>query len=78
MTARPSGSAPAARPARPKALTTSATLGVVGLVLLLAGFASGSAGIYLASGVAAALSLVSALVWRSQLVEAWHSERKRR
>ena len=67
-----------ARSPRPRALTVSAALGVVGLVLLLAGFATGSAGIYLASGVAAAMSLVSALVWRSQLVEAWHAERKRR
>lgn len=67
-----------ARPPRPRALTTSAALGAVGVVLLLAGFATGSSAAYLASGVAAALSLVSALVWRSQLVEAWHSQRKRR
>jgi membrane protein implicated in regulation of membrane protease activity len=67
-----------APPSRPRALTTSAALGVVGLVLLLAGFVTGSTGFYLASGLAAALSLVSALVWRSQLVEAWHAERKRR
>lgn len=56
----------------------SAVLGVVGVVLLLAGFATGSSAIYLASGVAASLSLVSALVWRSQLVEAWHAQHKRR
>ena len=67
-----------APPSRPRALTTSAVLGAVGLVLLLAGFATGAAGIYLASGVCAALSLVSALVWRSQLVEKWQAEHKRR
>jgi predicted aspartyl protease len=67
-----------ARPSRPRALTTSATLGVIGLVLLLTGFATGAAPIYLASGLAGALSLVSALVWRSQLVETWHAQHKGR
>ncbi len=66
-----------ASPPRPRALTTSAALGVVGVFLLLAGFATGSNAIYLASGIAGALSLVSALVWRSQLVDAWHAQRKR-
>ncbi len=66
------------RPPRPRALTVSAAFGAVGLVLLLVGLATGAEGILLASGLAGALSLVSALVWRSQLVEVWHAQRKRR
>ena len=66
------------RPSRPAALTTSAVFGANGLILLLAGLLTGAEGILLASGAAGALSLVSALVWRSQLVEAWHAQRKRR
>jgi hypothetical protein len=72
MTARP------ARPARPRALTASAAFGAVGMVLLLVGLVTGAEGILLASGGAAALSLVSALVWRSQLIEAWHAQRRGR
>lgn len=56
----------------------SVGFGAVGAFLLLVGLATGSEPILLASGAAAALSLASALVWRSQLIEAWNRERRRR
>jgi hypothetical protein len=67
-----------AAPPRPRALTASIAFGVVGVVLLLAGLATGTEPILLASGAAGAMSLISALVWRSQLVETWHAERRGR
>ena len=47
------------------------------MVLLLAGLVTGIEALMLLAGAAGTLSLISALVWRSQLVEAWHSQRKR-
>ena len=63
--------------ARPRAFVASCVLGAVGGVLLLAGLATGIEAVLLASGAAAALSLGAALVWRSQLIEAWHAEHPR-
>jgi hypothetical protein len=62
------------RPRRPPALVVSCAFGVVGAVLLLAGVATGNEPILIGSGLAAALSLVAALVWRSQLIDAWHRQ----
>jgi hypothetical protein len=54
----------------------SCAFGVVGAVLLLVGLATGSEPILIGSGVGGALSLVSALVWRSQLIDAWNRQRR--
>ena len=61
----------------PTALRASVAFGVVGAVLLLAGFLSGATGILVAATTAGSLSLVSALIWRSQLIEAWREEKGR-
>lgn len=65
-------------PRRPPALVVSCAFGVVGTLLLFAGFVSGAESVLLAAAAAGSLSLVAALVWRSQLVEAWHGQRPRR
>ena len=61
----------------PAALRASVAFGIVGAVLLLAGFVSGSRGVLVAATTAGCLSLVSALIWRSQLIEAWREEKGR-
>ncbi len=66
------------RPSRPPALVVSCAFGAIGAALLLVGLATGSEPILLGSGVGGALSLGSALVWRSQLIDAWNRERRRR
>jgi hypothetical protein len=59
----------------PPALVASVLFGSVGLVLLLIGLAAGSQGL-LVSGVAAGtVSLIAALVWREQLIEAWNARK---
>lgn len=45
--------------------------GVIGGVLLLVGYATKSTPVLVFSGLGGSLSLISALVWRSQLIEAW-------
>ena len=64
-------------PARPRALTASIWFGVVGAVLLAIGFVTSNTPVLVLSGVAGSLSLACALVWRSQLIEAWRAEHKR-
>ncbi|MFN2606792.1 MAG: hypothetical protein ABR511_02665 [Acidimicrobiales bacterium] len=54
---------------------TSVVCGVVGLVLLVAGLVAGVEGLALAGVAAGLVSLVAALVWREQLIEAWRSRR---
>ena len=66
------------RAERPPALVTSCVFGAVGAVLLLAGLATGSEPVLIGSGAAGSLSLISALVWRSQLIEEWRREHPRR
>lgn len=61
----------------PAALRASVAFGFVGAVLLLAGFVSGSRGVLVAATTAGCLSLVSALIWRSQLIEAWRDDKGR-
>ena len=63
-------------PARPPALTASVVFGVVGAALLAIGFVTSNTPVLVLSGAAGSLSLVCALVWRSQLIEAWRAERK--
>ncbi len=67
---------PSSHPSTPRALVASVVFGTVGLVLLVVGLVAGSDPV-LVSGVAAgAISLVAALVWREQLIEAWHARKK--
>lgn len=61
---------------RPPALVASVALGTVGGVVLVAGLVSGQEGFAVAGAGGAALSLGAALMWRSQLVDAWHGERR--
>ena len=61
----------------PPALRVSATFGLVGAVLLLVGLVSGATGVVVAASAAGSLSLISALVWRAQLIEAWREEKGR-
>ena len=61
----------------PAPLRASAAFGVVGLVFLLAGLAAGSTPVLVVAFTAGSLSLISALVWRAQLIEAWRKEHGR-
>ena len=61
----------------PPALRASAAFGVVGLVFLVAGFAASSTPVLIVAFTAGSLSLVSALIWRAQLIEAWRKEHGR-
>ncbi|MDQ6725125.1 MAG: hypothetical protein M3066_02985 [Actinomycetota bacterium] len=59
----------------PGALRASIAFGVVGAILLIAGLTSRSTPVLVAATTAGSLSLVAALVWRSQLIEAWRKEK---
>jgi hypothetical protein len=59
----------------PPALRASIAFGVVGAVLLIAGLASGATAVLVAATTTGSLSLIAALVWRSQLIEAWRKEK---
>ena len=61
----------------PPPLRASVAFGIVGFVLLVAGFVSGATPVLVAATTAGSLSLISALVWRSQLIEAWRKEHGR-
>lgn len=63
---------------RPPAFVMSCAFGVIGAILLLAGLATGSEPVLISAGAGGALSLVSALVWRSQLIDAWRGARGQR
>ncbi|MGI8777214.1 MAG: hypothetical protein ACR2LJ_07465 [Acidimicrobiales bacterium] len=67
-----------ARPSRsssPPALVVSIVFGSVGLALLLIGLVTGSQVIVVCCVAAGTVSLVAALVWREQLIDAWHSRK---
>jgi hypothetical protein len=51
--------------------------GIVGATVLIVGLASGATAVLVAATTAGCLSLVSALIWRSQLIEAWREEKGR-
>jgi len=61
----------------PPALRASVAFGIVGAVLLVLGVVTGATPVLVAATTAGSLSLVSALVWRSQLIEAWRKEQGR-
>jgi hypothetical protein len=61
----------------PAPLRASVAFGIVGFVLLVIGFASGAKGVLIAATTAGSLSLISALIWRAQLIEAWRKEHGR-
>ena len=61
-------------PHRPPALIASCVFGAVGAVLLLVGFFTESTPVLVGSGAAGSLSLASALIWRSQLIDAWRKD----
>ena len=61
----------------PTALRASVAFGIVGFVLLVVGFVSGATPVLVAATTAGSLSLVSALIWRGQLIEAWRKEHGR-
>ena len=44
-------------------------------MLLLVGYATRSTPVLVFSGLGGSLSLISALVWRSQLIESWRRNR---
>jgi hypothetical protein len=62
------------KPNRPPALVASCVFGVLGGVLLLIGYVTRSTPVLVFSGLGGSLSLISALVWRSQLIEAWRKD----
>jgi len=65
----------ASRPSTPPALIASIAFGSVGLVLLLVGLVAGSNPLLFSGVAAGTISLVAALVWREQLIEAWHARK---
>ena len=77
--ARPPGEAGSKpSPARPPALVLSIVLGVIGVGALVVALSTGAHGLYTAVVFAGALSLLSALYWRHQLVMGWDERRRRR
>ena len=65
---------PPDRPATAPALVASSVLGLVGFVVLLAGLLTDSTPVAVLGVALASLSLGAALVWRSQLIEAWRRQ----
>ena len=53
----------------------SCGFGALGAVLLLTGLFSGPVALVLIATALGSLSLVSALVWRGQLISKWHADR---
>jgi hypothetical protein len=62
----------------PPALALSVALGAVGLALFAVGAMVGSDAVFVAGVAAGALSLGSALYWRSELITSWRQERRPR
>jgi len=62
----------------PPAFIISAVFGLVGLVLFAVGLATAAEGFYLAGVAAGVISLIAALVWREELILAWHAKQNRR
>jgi hypothetical protein len=78
-TATPSGTFGAVPDTSPRhpGYVASIACGVVGAVLLIAGAVFRSNGVAVAGFVAGAVSLVSALIWRADLVASWRAAHRR-
>ena len=61
----------------PAALRASVAFGVVAALVLIAGVVSGALAVLVVALTAGSLSLIFALVWRGQLIEAWRTEKGR-
>lgn len=61
----------------PAALRASAGFGAVAAVILIAGIVSSAKPVLAVATAFGSASLVSALVWRAQLIEAWRKEKGR-
>ena len=61
----------------PPALRASVAFGIVGAVVLIAGFVTGATPVLVVATTAGVSSLVCALIWRAQLIEAWRAEHGR-
>jgi hypothetical protein len=61
----------------PPALRASVAFGIVAFLILVVGFASQSTPVLVVATAAGSLSLVCALIWRAQLIEAWRKEHGR-
>lgn len=61
----------------PGPLRASVAFGLVALVVLVVGFVTGTTAVLVVATAAGSLSLISALVWRGQLIEAWRREKGR-
>ncbi|HWI05514.1 MAG TPA: hypothetical protein VNT52_17035, partial [Acidimicrobiales bacterium] len=59
------------------ALRASTAFGAVGLFFLIIGFVTGRTPILVIAIIAGVSSLVCALIWRAQLIEAWRKEHGR-
>ena len=70
----PDDLAPEPRPPTPPPLVASCALGLLGGVVLLVGLFLDTVGVALVGVALAGLSLGAALVWRSQLIEAWRRQ----
>jgi hypothetical protein len=67
----------AAWKAWPPALRASVAFGIVGAIVLIFGLLSGATPVLVVATTAGSLSLVCALIWRAQLIEAWRKEHGR-
>lgn len=61
-------------PPPPPALVASSVFGAIGLVALVGGLLTGLVAVSLVGVALGTLSLGAALVWRSQLIEAWRRD----
>lgn len=69
--------AAAASAGKPPALRASIAFGIVGGIVLLIGLATGATPVLVVATTAGVSSLVCALIWRAQLIEAWRKEHGR-
>jgi uncharacterized membrane protein len=61
----------------PPPLRASVAFGTVAFLVLIVGFASQSTPVLVVATAAGVSSLVCALIWRAQLIEAWRKEHGR-
>lgn len=66
----------ASEPIRPWAWAWSLRLGVLGALLVVGGLLTNNEGIAVAGIAAGTLSLISVLVWRSQLIDQWRRDHR--